>query len=100
MDASRVDATSGMAADGEIVWSWRSDAGAKFVGDILRGDGGNQAWSPGRSRISRKTIAQGRPDDPSHLWFCRVLFCCTRTMGAVGTRSFLRPLSQRATADT
>jgi hypothetical protein len=27
-------------------------------------DGGNQAWSPGRSRISRKTIAQGRPDDP------------------------------------
>src|SRR5438876_7309101 len=21
-------------------------------------------WSPGRSRISRKTIAQGRPDDP------------------------------------
>jgi hypothetical protein len=64
MDAGRVDATSGMAADGEIVWSWRSDAGAKFVGDILRGDGGNQAWSPGRSRISRNTIAQGRPDDP------------------------------------
>jgi hypothetical protein len=27
-------------------------------------DGGNQAWSPRRSRISRKTIAQGRPDDP------------------------------------
>jgi hypothetical protein len=29
MDARDVDATSGMAADGEIVWSWRSDAGAK-----------------------------------------------------------------------
>jgi hypothetical protein len=27
-------------------------------------DGGNQAWSPRRSRISRKAIAQGRPDDP------------------------------------
>src|SRR5580692_1367458 len=27
-------------------------------------DGGKRARSPGRSRISRKTIAQGRPDDP------------------------------------
>jgi toxin HigB-1 len=26
-----------------------------------------------------------------NLWFCRVLFCCTRTMGAVGTRPSLRP---------
>jgi hypothetical protein len=26
-----------------------------------------------------------------YLWFCRVLFCCTRTMGAVGTRPSLRP---------
>jgi hypothetical protein len=91
MDASRVDATSGMAADGEIVWSWRSDAGAKFVGDILRGDGGNQAWSPGRSRISRNTIAQGRPDDPPVPVVLPRAFCCTRTMGAVGTRPSLRP---------
>jgi hypothetical protein len=28
----------------------------------------------------------------SYLWFCRVLSCCTRTMGAVGTRPSLRPL--------
>ena len=28
------------------------------------GDGGKKARSPGRSRISGKTIAQGRPDDP------------------------------------
>jgi hypothetical protein len=27
-----------------------------------------------------------------YLWFCRVLFCCTRTAGAVGTRLSLRPL--------
>jgi len=26
-----------------------------------------------------------------YLWFCRVVFCCTRTMGAVGTRPSLRP---------
>jgi hypothetical protein len=24
-------ATSGVCADGEVVWSWRSDAGAKLV---------------------------------------------------------------------
>jgi len=28
----------------------------------------------------------------SYLWFCRVRFCCTRTMGAVGTRPSLLPL--------
>jgi hypothetical protein len=27
-----------------------------------------------------------------YLWFCRVHFFCTRTMGAVGTRPSLRPL--------
>src|SRR5689334_11806416 len=31
----------------------------------------------------------------SYLWFCRVLSCCTRTMGAVGTRPSLRPLDIR-----
>jgi hypothetical protein len=31
---------------------------------MMRGDGDNKAWSPGRARISRKTIAQGRPVDP------------------------------------
>jgi hypothetical protein len=85
-------ATSGGCADGEVVWSWRSDAGAKFRRYDLRGDGGNQAWSPGRSRISRKTIAQGRPDDPPVPVVLPRAFCCTRAMGAVGTRPSLRPL--------
>jgi hypothetical protein len=36
-----------------------------------------------------------------YLWFCRVLFCCTRTMGAVGTRPSLRPpVSSRAVLAT
>jgi hypothetical protein len=32
-------------ADGEVVWSWHSDAGAKVVKTLSRltGDGGNQA---------------------------------------------------------
>ena len=58
-----VDTTGDVAADGEVVWSWRPDAGAKSV-DRTADDGGKRARSPGRARISRKTIAQGRPDDP------------------------------------
>jgi hypothetical protein len=34
--------TNDAAADGEVVWSWRSDAGAK-VAESSANDGGNQA---------------------------------------------------------
>jgi len=81
------------ARNGEIVWSWRSDAGAKLAGYDPQGDGGTKHRSPGRSRISRKTIAQGRPDDPPVPVVLPRAFCCTRTMGAVGTRPF--PASSR-----
>ena len=38
-------------ADGEGVWSWRPDAGAKFLRrKLLRDDGGKRARSPGRAR--------------------------------------------------
>jgi hypothetical protein len=92
-----VCATSGGCADGEVVWSWRSDAGAKLAKTLMRlaGDGGNQAWSPGRSRISCKTVAQGRPDDRPHLWFCRVLFVARGPWVRAGTRPSLRPLVWR-----
>jgi hypothetical protein len=44
--------TNGVCADGEVVRSWRSDAGAKVVKTLSRltGDGGNQAWPPRRAR--------------------------------------------------
>jgi hypothetical protein len=42
--------TSGAIADGEDVWSWRPDAGAKVCGGHLRNDGGKRARSPGRAR--------------------------------------------------
>jgi hypothetical protein len=35
MDAE-VPLTSGAKADGEIVWSWRPDAGVKLAGDDLQ----------------------------------------------------------------
>jgi len=48
-------------ADGEVVWSWRPDAGVKFCGVVStrpgpgcichpQGDGGKKARSPGRAR--------------------------------------------------
>jgi hypothetical protein len=51
MDAGSVDKTSDVAADGEIVWFWRSNAGAKVVKTLARltGDGGNQAMVTGKS---------------------------------------------------
>ena len=39
-----------MIADGEVVWSWRPDAGAKFAGSSPAGDGGKKARSPRRAR--------------------------------------------------
>jgi hypothetical protein len=66
---------------------WRQGRGVYSAND-----GGKRARSPGRSRISRKTIAQGRPDDPPVPVVLPRAFCCTRTMGAVGTRPSLRPL--------
>jgi hypothetical protein len=54
-------ATNGVCSDGEVVWSWRSDAGAKVVKTLRRlaGDGGNQARSPKSTKDTVKTIVQG-----------------------------------------
>ena len=55
--------TTDAGADGQAVWSWRSEAGAKFLGSkLLRDDGGNQAMVTGESaEYAVKTIARGRP---------------------------------------
>src|SRR5258708_6813583 len=87
--------TNDAATYGEVVWFWRSNAGAKVVKTLSRltGDGGNQAMVTGKStKETVKTIAQGRPDDPPVPVVLPRAFCCTRTMGAVGTRPSLRPL--------
>jgi hypothetical protein len=55
-----VSTTSDMDADGEVVWSWRPDAGAKVA--TMReahraGDGDNKAWSHrGERGVSRKPL--------------------------------------------
>src|SRR4029453_14661806 len=45
-------------AYGEVVWSWRRDAGAKLA-ISLAGDGDNKPAHRGEHDISRKAIAQG-----------------------------------------
>ena len=51
VDAALAQDESKQPADGEVVWSWRRDAGVKFVrSKLLRGDGGKKARSPGRAR--------------------------------------------------
>jgi hypothetical protein len=58
--------TSAAIADGEVVWSWHPGADAKSrCFDEYRGRRGQERRSPGRSRISRKPFAQGRPDYPA-----------------------------------
>ena len=62
---------------------------------LLRDDGGKRAVLRGEHVISRKAIAQGRPD--ALRWTC-MLVCALfvhiahETAGAARTRSSLRPL--------
>ena len=61
--------------------------------DDLADDGGKKARSPGRSRISRKAIAQGMPDDLAEPVVAAACFLfCRRAMGEAVTRHSLRPL--------
>ena len=58
----RASADDGTKAYGEVVWSWRRDAGVKFLrSTLLRDDGGKKPAHRGERDISRKTIARGRP---------------------------------------
>ena len=54
--------TNGAEADGEVVWFWRPDAGAKFRGFIREATVARKPVHRGEHEVSRKTIAQGRPD--------------------------------------
>src|SRR5262249_43385554 len=83
------------AAYGEVVWSWRRDPGATPAGNPPAGNGGKKGRSPGRARISRKTIARGKPGCPGCTCQIRVRLLATvahGAAGAVGARLSLRPL--------
>src|SRR5690348_18362998 len=105
MDAAGVrrasrSADENAAAYGEIVWSWRRDPGATPAGAIPPATGARKAASPGRARISRQTIARGRPGCLGCTCLIRVrslLPIAHGAAGAVGARPSLRPLRFRGT---
>ena len=73
-------------ADGEAVWSWRPDAGAKLVMMPTHhtGDGGNKARSPGRARSKplKPLRREGRISPVSPVVTTLVCFLpCTRGRG-------------------
>ena len=66
---------------------------------LLGGDGGKKAVHRGEHEVSRKAIAQGRPEcSRCPVCSCAVLFAqiARETAGAASTRSSLRPLFERA----
>jgi hypothetical protein len=56
--------TSAAAADGEVVWFWRSEAGAKSVEAILPATVATKPWSPRRARrkLLKPLRREGRVD--------------------------------------
>jgi hypothetical protein len=58
---AHVARTNDADADGEVVWFWRSEAGAQVRGKTLTrlaGDGGNQAMVTGES--TKETVTPSR----------------------------------------
>ena len=92
-------------AYGEVVWFGRRGAGVKSERSeaSLAGDGGKRAVLREEHEVSRKAIAQGRPEcSRCPVCSCAVLFAqiARETAGAASTRSSLRPqFSKRANED-
>ncbi len=64
VDARRAGQRTASVADGEVVWSWRADAGAKLAAMRFAhraDDGGNKLVHRGELEVSRKPLAQGGP---------------------------------------
>jgi hypothetical protein len=91
------------AAYGEVVWSWRRDPGATSAGAFPPATGARKAASPGRARISRKTIARGKPGCLGcTCGLTRVLFCRTlrtRDCGRSRRPAFPAPFSREGQRD-
>jgi hypothetical protein len=82
------------------VWSWRPDAGAKFLrSKLLRSDGGKRARSPGRARYKLLKPLRGECRAFSGVTVvtnARAYYHYTRGCGRIGARHSLRPLIGRA----
>jgi hypothetical protein len=60
--------TNDAEADGEVVWSWRPDAGVKFRGTIREATVAKEPRHRGEHEANRKAVAQGMSDCSAYLW--------------------------------
>ena len=84
-----------LEADGEGVWSWRPDAGAKFSREaiVAKVTGAREPGPRGEHEISRKPSRRECRLIAAYLWLLtRVLFVAHAAAGALRTRHSLRPL--------
>src|SRR5215470_394493 len=91
--ANRADET--LAADGEVVWSWRRDPGAT-CGSLLPHNGGKKGRFPGESTYKPSNHCAGKAR-MSRLFLSNpcassVALFAHGAAGAVGARLSLRPL--------
>ena len=85
-------------ADGEVVWSWRLDAGVKSAEAIPPATETNQPDLRGEHEVSRKTIAWGMPGVTGVTCMLVCAFYSilhTRPWGASSARHSLRPYQGR-----
>src|SRR5262249_8258119 len=95
--------TSACHADGEVVWFWRPDAGAKsFAQTSLRE---RRRWqeSPVTGKSTKETVTPSRRESrnaPVEPVVLPRAFCCTGPTGATSTRLSLHPqYSRRVESD-
>ena len=101
MMLNRSARTNDVVADGQAVWSWRPDAGAKSakMRPHLAGDGGKRARSPGRARSKplKPLRREGRTISAEPVVLPRAFFAARGPWVPAGARSSLRPLRLRVT---
>src|SRR5262245_23134121 len=79
-------------AYGKTVWSWPPDAEVKLRETDRAMTGARKPGPRGERGISRKAIAQGRPDYPAEpVVTAACFFCCTRAMGISRYPAFPAP---------
>jgi hypothetical protein len=89
--------TNAVVADGEAVWSWRPDAGVKFVRNFSRATVARKPGHRGEHGISRKPLRRESRMPPLDL-YARVRFFvhfCTRDRGCSAHPAFPAPSSLR-----
>ena len=88
--------TTDAGADGQAVWSWRSEAGAKFarVQRALRVTVATKQRSPGRARNTplKPLRGEGRVFSAEPVVLPRAFFVARGPWVPAGARSSLRPL--------